>query len=468
MQGVMATFMSICILSLFVLMGKFLRVKVKIFQKLFLPSSIIAGFIALLFGPYLLGGFLKDNYNMTVIPDWMFENWASLPGVLINVVFACLFLGVNIPGVRKIWNFGGPQLCFGVVAGMGQYFFGLLTTLLVLAPLFGVPPIFACILEIGFSGGHGTAAGMTETFTRMGFPAGGALAQMSATVGIIAAVVVGITLINLAIRKGYCSCLNEEKGIPNYKKVGLIPEKKRFSIATATVASEAIEPLTFHFAVVSISILIGWVMLQWIKSTGEIMHAFPLFPLAMIGGLIVQLLSSKLKIDEYYDKDTFDRILGFSLDILVISAIATIKLNLFLENFWPFMILMTVGIAWLVFCVVFLGPRMLPTFWFERSITEFGMQSGVTAVGLLLLRVVDPQYKTGTAQSFGFKQMVYEPFLGGGLITALAPIIVHSLLGPTWSIISAFIIMLTFILIAHFSGWTTIKPVLECEEQREL
>ena len=34
-------------LGVLLLVGKFLRVKIKIFQKLFLPSSIIAGFIGL-------------------------------------------------------------------------------------------------------------------------------------------------------------------------------------------------------------------------------------------------------------------------------------------------------------------------------------------------------------------------------------------------------------------------------------
>jgi len=376
MEGVQAYFFSLCTLSIFLLVGKSLRVQIKLLQTLFLPSSIIAGFLALACGPYLLD----------LLPVWMTACWGKLPGILINIVFASLFLGVALPTPRRLWTIGGPQLCFGVVMGVGQYLTALLVTLLILSPAFGTPAIFACIVEIGFSGGHGTAAGMAEVFDSLGFPAGSALSQMSATVGILCAVVVGIILINIAIRKGYCACLNEKEGIPSYKRLGLIPEPKRYSIATATVATEAIEPLTFHFAIISIAVLLGWGMLQGVKQIHPLLKGFPLFPLAMIGGLIVQGLATPLKAAQYFDRDTFDRILGFSLDVLVLAAIASIRLDLFLANFWPFMIIMASGILWVVFATVFLAPRMFPNFWFERGITEFGMQTGVTAMGLLLLR----------------------------------------------------------------------------------
>ena len=345
------------------------------------------------------------------------------------------------------------MLCFGVIMGLGQYVVALLVVLFVLMPLFKVPAIFACILEIGFSGGHGTAAGMTPVFNDLGFPAGGALGQMSATVGIIFAVVGGIILINLAIRKGTCANLNMQKGIPLYKKTGLLPENKRHPIAVATIATESIEPLTFHCTIIAIAILIGWGLQTLIKSTSPVMKSFPLFPLAMIGGLIVQATCMKTRVARYLDKGTFDRIMGWGLDFLVASAIASLRLDLFLQNLLPFSILMLVGMAWLTFMVWFIAPRMFPEFFFERGITEFGMQSGVTAVGLLLLRLVDPQYNTGTAEAFGLKQMVYEPFLGGGLITATAPIFIMSY-GVWTSLIICAVVMVIFFLMSVFSGWT--------------
>jgi len=63
---------------------------------------------------------------------------------------------------------------------------------------------------------------------------------------------------------------------------------------------------------------------------------------------------------------------------------------------------------------------MLPDAWFERSIAEMGQSMGVTATGLLLLRVVDPDYETPAADAFASKQLLHEPFMGGGLWTSAA------------------------------------------------
>ena len=448
MEGLTGVFFSFCILLLFLLAGKILRARVGLLQRIFLPASIIGGFLALIFGPYLLD----------VLPDFLYTTWSDIPGLLINIVFASLFLGVMIPGIKTMWTQGGSQLCFGMIVGSGQYLVAMLITVLLLTPLFGVPPIFATILEIGFAGGHGTAAGMHPVFAELGFPAGSALAQMSATVGIIAAVVGGVFYINIAIRRGYCVNLDQTKGIPRFKKVGLIPEKDRFPSSNATVASESIEPLAFHFSIVGVAILVGWVLLAGVRQLHPMLGGFPLFPLAMVGGMIVQAFSAKIKVSQYYDRLTFERILGLSLDILVVAAIASIRLDLFVAHFWPFAILMAVGIAWLFFCLVVLAPRMFPYNWLERGITEYGMQSGVTAMGLLLLRLVDPHYKTDTAQAFGFKQMLYEPFLGGGFITATAPFILVGL-GIWWSIAAAAVIVFAFGLISFLNGWTTRNPI---------
>jgi len=443
----MNLFISLCILMALLLAGKLLRVTVKLFQTLFIPSSIIGGFLGLLFSRYILD----------LTPEWISSVWADIPGILINVVFAALFLGMVIPGGREIWQRGGSQLCFGVIMGVGQYLIALTLTLLVLKPFFGVPDFFGCILEIGFSGGHGTAAGMTPVFRELGFEAGGALAQMSATVGILTAIIGGVFFINLAVRRGHTAILTRKKGLSREVQRGLIEKDKTPSISRATVASESIEPLAFHFAFIALAILIGWGLQSWIRNFHEMLDGFPLFPLAMIGGILIQLGATRTGVARYFDRATFERILGLSLDILVVAAIATVKLDLFIQNFWPFFLLMVGGILWLFFCMFVFAPRMLPRNWVERGVTEFGMQSGVTAMGLLLLRLVDPEYKTDTASAFGFKQIIYEPFLGGGFITALSPFLIIRL-GVVKAVFVALAIMAVFVIISGFNGWFRLKP----------
>ena len=72
------------------------------------------------------------------------------------------------------------------------------------------------------------------------------------------------------------------------------------------------------------------------------------------------------------------------------------------------------------FCLRVIAPRVFNDAWFERAIAELGQSMGVTATGLLLLRTVDPDCETEAASAFASKQLLHEPFMGGGLWTGLA------------------------------------------------
>src|SRR5699024_7269361 len=73
---------------------------------------------------------------------------------------------------------------------------------------------------------------------------------------------------------------------------------------------------------------------------------------------------------------------------------------------------------WNCFVLFFLAPRFIQSYWFERGIADFGQSMGVTATGLLLLRMADPNQKSPAYEAIGYKQLVFDQFFGGGLITA--------------------------------------------------
>ena len=54
--------------------------------------------------------------------------------------------------------------------------------------------------------------------------------------------------------------------------------------------------------------------------------------------------------------------------------------------------------------------------------TNIGQSMGMTATGLLMNRLVDPANTTHARESFAYKQLAFEPFMGGGLITSSAAI----------------------------------------------
>ena len=416
-MAIILSFTALCIL---LVVGKVLRVKIKLLQRLYLPAAVIGGVIGLII--------IQSTGNL--LPEGATAGWNKLPGFLINIIFACLFLGMKIPKLSSIWKLSGPQLAYGQIVAWGQYVVGIGISILFIAPLFKLPKFFGVIIPIGFEGGHGTAAGLAEVFKQYNWAEGTDYALTSATLGIVSAIVVGTWLVNWAVRRGHVQKLKKVENFSESNIVGIYDPEKQPSAGKQTVFSGSIDTLALHIAIVGIAIFIGYLMklgLIGIESLSPamqkngILSSFPLFPLSMIGGLVVQLFMSKvLKKESIIDRNILQRISGTSLDFLIVSAIAMINLSIVSAQIIPLLIVVLIGILWNVFCVMFLAKRLLPDAWFERAIAEMGQSMGVTATGLLLLRVVDPEQETPAYTAFGYKQLLHEPFMGGGIWTSIA------------------------------------------------
>jgi glutamate:Na+ symporter, ESS family len=457
----MTAVISFCGLCLLLVIGKFLRVKIRLLQKLYLPSSVIAGIIGLI---------ILSTCKEYIPPDWV-AGWSKLPGFLINIVFAGLFLGVQIPGIKKIWGIAGPQLCYGQIVAWGQYLVGIGLVLAILGPLMGVPDQFGVIIPVGFEGGHGTAGGLAQVFTDLGWSEGTDLGLASATVGMVCGIVIGMWLINWAVGKGYVSNIRSFEEQSSHERSGIYPIDEQPAAGRQTVSSDSIDSLALHIALIGIAVLFGYLIkisfrefndyMPAVVQELQILNSFPLFPLCMLGGLFLQFLLNRVKIGHVVNHGQMTRIAGTALDFLVVAAIASIRVEIISENWIPFVSLILAGIIWNVFCVLWLAKRLLPKgSWFEQSIAEMGQSMGVTATGLLLLRTVDPEDKTIAPAAFGYKQLLHEPFMGGGLWTSMAIPLVITSGGSTVLIISmtAIVFWLIFWKLFLSKGRKFLKP----------
>ncbi|WP_130014595.1 sodium/glutamate symporter [Serinicoccus sediminis] len=468
---------ALIVLGLFLLLGKVVRVNVGWVQKLFLPSSIIGGFLILLLGPQVLGrvgGPVGENGLFT---QPMLDVWTALPGLLISVVFATMFLGQDLPTPRRAGKLVGPQLALGVAMGSGQYVVGLLLAALVLVPLLAAEPMVGALIEMGFEGGHGTAAGMRPVLEDLGYGEGADLAVGLATVGIVAGVVIGIALINWGVRTGRTEILKGDVQASVEEQKGLFRKDEYYPAGTMTSRPSSVEPLSLHMALVAVAILIGWCFLEalrWVEAQTyssvlingdtplEVFAFVPLFPLALLGGVAIQAAAAALGVDHLIDHQIMLRIQGWALDFLIVAAIGTLSLEAIGSNIGSFLLLAVAGIALNVGLFLWFAPRIIGRYWFERGIGDFGQSMGVTATGLILMRITDPDAESPAFEAFGYKQLVFEPFFGGGLVTALAvPVI--ALTGP-WPLFS---VMFALFLVALGTGWFYFRPRADAE-RREL
>ncbi len=401
-------------------MGIVIRSCFSIFQRFFIPSSVIAGFI----------GLIIINSVGDLLPSEWFAAFGAFPGILINIVFAGLFLGTAPISLKKIWHLMAPQFCFGQIIAWGQYVVGLGLVFFLLSPVFNVPDVFGNLLEIGFEGGHGTVGGLAETFQELNWSAGTDLGYTVATCGMVFGIIIGMILINIAVHRGYVKNTHPFDDKDWLERMGFYRQKEQPSAGKQTISPDTMDSLALHLALIGIAILIGYgikqllifieVLVPSVFQDTHIMHSLPLFPLCMIAGVLLQLFLRKSKLDTLADHDQMARITGTALDFLVVAAIASIRIEFVVAYWIPFSLLVLAGMLWNVFVMMYIGPRIFENAWFEHAIAEFGQATGVTATGLMLLRTVDPESKTVATKAFSYKQLLHEPIMGGGLWTSLA------------------------------------------------
>jgi glutamate:Na+ symporter, ESS family len=441
--------------------GMLLRMTIPFFQKYFIPTSLIAGLIGLLMSKEALGklgsiipgaGFLENG----VYPEKVYDAMLSIPEVAITIIFASLFLGKKIPGIKKIWKIAGPQVAYGQTVSWGQYVVGILLAIFILQPVFGLPPMAGALIEIGFEGGPGTAAGMRGTFEALDFSEGASIALGLATVGILTGVITGIIIVNWGIRKGMAKEAKKASELSDRERKGLYPEDEEQSAGELSTRSESIESLTVNFLFIFVAVGAGMLLLKGLlllENTTwgpaydiEIIKHVPLFPMALLGGVATQLLYDRFSPYKLIDKKVLARIEGFSLDVLIVASITTLSISAISEHILPFLILAGAGIALNLAAFFFLAKRVLTDHWFERAVLEYGQSMGMTTTGLLLLQIVDPEKETPALNAFGYKQIMFEPIVGGGLFTAASmPLIAQ--FGPVPVLIGTGIL---------FAGWLSI------------
>ena len=415
---------AIILVSVFVV--GYLVARAPFVRRFYLPTALVAGIILLILSPQVIG---QINPEIQ-LSNAFYGVWKGLPKILINVVFACLFLAHPLMPIRKIWKSAGPQVAFGQMMAWGQYFVAGILTLFVLVPLFNMPEISAGLLEVSFEGGHGTVAGMSDVFSKFNFENGKDIANGLATASLITSLLAGIILINWGKKRGHLKPGGVIKIARNkvyYHKIIHDLHDQGISLR-----KHATFKRTFgHILLIAASVGMGFLIhgffseiekITWGRAGVKVMSFLPHFTFCMMGGVFVGEFVRKIGFK--ISREIVQLLSAVALSGLIMTAIGTMNLSFLSSDFAVFAILYLTGTIWLLGCFVILARKMFAEYWFQNAIISFGQSMGMTATGLLFAQMVDPKNRTNAVESFGYKQLLFEPLMGGGIVTALSmPII---------------------------------------------
>ncbi len=428
-------FVDIGIISLLLLVGKLMRVKIKWIQKLFIPPSLLAGFIGLACGPH----------GFDILP--ISEQTGTYAGILIAFIFGALPLTSqkskgNQQEIGAMWVYSQTGLLL-------QWAFGGLLGLLVLNQIWPLSPGFGITMPSGYCGGHGTAAAIGQAFGQLGHDEILTLAMTAATFGIVGSVILGLIFVKWGAKKKHTTYLADYKDLPSELRTGLLPQEKRESMGESTCSSISIDSLTFNLAIICAIALGGYGIS---KLAAHFMPGFelPVFSCAFVFGILFKKLLDRTRASESICPQTVGHISGSMTDYLVAFGIASIKVSVVIEYIVPLAILLLSGLAVTLIYVFVMARKLMKECWFEKALFTWGWFTGTMAMGIALLRVVDPKMKSRCLDSYALAYLFIAP-VEISLIT-FAPVAFVNGYGLLFSSI-CLIAGLCVLSVAYFKKW---------------
>jgi ESS family glutamate:Na+ symporter len=201
-----------------------------------------------------------------------------------------------------------------------------------------------------------------------------------------------------------------------------------------------VESFAFHGALIGMMFLITYLLMKVVVAlllkVGAAGFVSTLegfyFIFATLLTLLVRKIMQIVKLDHIVDDGIMSRIAGFSVDFLVVAAIAAISLDVVMQFIGPILITsLAVGLITLFFSFWY-AKRSFSSYHFERAIAIYGMLTGTINTGLILLRMVDPEYKTPVAQDLVFTSAISLPLCFPLLLAINWPLKGVEVTGDTW------------------------------------
>ncbi len=414
---------SLSVIGGLLLLGTLLRAKVRVFQKLFLPASVIGGFIGLLLGPIVLG-----DYALLRVPETYINDWSLLPGTLIVPIFAAVPLGMFMnrsPGAASSGSKTGPNVikAFGLFAALSflQSAIGFATNLFFSSTGgYDLYRTFGYELSQGFCGGHGTAGAVGKILEGLGldyWATAQGVAVTPATIGIIGGMLIGIILINIAAAKGKTAVLKKPGDIPVEMSKGFTTDiSRQGSMGRETTMNSSIETISLHLALILGVCGLAYWLLDLLKGTGiTAFSSLPVWIYAMVIMFGLNHIMRMLKLDWLIDTKIKGKITGAMSDFAITAAIASLPVQAVLEYAVPILVMCVIGFVLTYLFTFKLGELVYKDdYAFERSIIAWGTATGVMITGMMLLKICDPDYDTPALADFS---MGFSLLSLSGLIT---------------------------------------------------
>ncbi|MGF1909750.1 sodium:glutamate symporter [Vibrio kasasachensis] len=428
-QGLMLT--DLAIAGCLLLLAKILRVHLSLLQRMYLPSAVLAGLIGLLLGPAVAN----------ILP-WT-DTFTANAGILTAALFSSLGLATELPSPKTVAQRAGSLWAFNQIASVSQWLFAAMFGLFLTTWFWpDLSPAIGVTLSAGFMGGHGSATVVGDILTNLGWEDGFTLGLTFATVGIFLSISIGMLILQFALKMGWISSFTTFSSMDKYQRKGLIKPSEQQSVMKDTMSSLSVDSFAIHMALVVLVTAFSFVSANYLSSFYDKVQ-IPTFVTGFLGGMFVRIIAKRTRANQYLCDGAFNHAAGISTDYLIIFGISAIKITVLAQYLLPMVVLATGGITFTLWLVLWVAPRLLGEDWFEKGLFSWGWLTGTVAMGIALLRIVDPNMRSKVLDDYA---IAYVPgSITDIFIISLMPIAMYN--GMHWQAVGIGLSYIALVLI---------------------
>ena len=451
------------VVSVLLLIGLILRAKISFFQRFFIPACITAGLIGL----FLKGIILFFGLDISFLPEDDLKYFAYH---LFNITFISIGLTTEKKSLsskqekrKGLSGVLGMGLIISSVAAL-QFLIGGISVLVFNILGYSLFPTFGFLVPMGFEEGPGQALSIGQTWEQYGFANASTIGLSFAMFGFLVAIFVGVPLVGWIIKKGYVKVKTMD--VSKEFKTGIFERHAdKESAGKLTTHSSSIDALTVHAALIGVVYLItyGFLFLLEQVSPSDLIEMYWgfFFIFGLLFAFLLRKIIEKIGADHVLDERLQNRITGLSVDLLIVTSIIAISFAVVWQFMIPLIIMAAITAAITLFWILYIGRRIWREDVYERISGVFGMETGTVATGLVLIRLIDPFFKTHAAKDLALGSIVALPFLFIMFHVMNGPILFGWSLELTLTIFAAFelLILGLFKLLKLWHSNPTIKEL---------
>lgn len=396
----------VAVLLLSLLVANLLKKSFRIFRVSLIPTSVLGGIMLLIIAA------IWNAVTGKPLFDTAFFGGNGYAGLEI-ITYHALALGFIATSMRsseqkltkkrtvEIFNTGVTTVSNYLI----QAIVGFGITLLAAMIIDGFFSSAGILLPFGYGQGTGQAMNYGNIYEQdYGFVGGKSFGLTIAALGFLSASIGGVIHLNI---------LRKKHGIASVTRGGMALTMEDFQQENEISLNGSIDKLTIQIALIGLAYWLSYFLMvllgNLLPGMRSVVYGFNF----LFGVLMAAVLKAVMKLltktgvmkRRYVNNFMMNRLGGVFFDLMVVAGIAAIRLDVLKNNWGIILILGVTGAVVTYFYNRIVSKKLFKDYQEEQFLAMYGMLTGTASTGVILLRELDPNFKTPVADN-----LVYQNF----------------------------------------------------------